>query len=321
MKLNILITGGFGLLGSNLYKFLKQKNNNVYILDKKKNFLKKNYQKINKKNVFLGDYLDKKLIKSIILKRQINVVFHTGAVTQVLEAIENPEYTYINNIFGTLNFLEIIRKINNKIIFIYSSSDKAYGEAEKKSYKEDTCLNSIFPYDVSKSCSDLICQSYSKTYNLKIGILRCGNLYGPGDFNKNRLINGFIISIIKNKIFKIRSSGKLVRDYLFVEDAVKAYYLTMLSLIKSNKKLRIYNVGSKYNMNVFGMIKRISKLNKNKKIKIKVLNSSKKEILSQKLNFSKISKELGWKQNVNLDNGLKKTFEWYRNHIHFFKEY
>ncbi len=321
MKLNILITGGFGLLGSNLYKFLKQKNNNVYILDKKKNFLKKNYQKINKKNVFLGDYLDKKLIKNIILKRQINVVFHTGAVTQVLEAIENPEYTYINNIFGTLNFLEIIRKINNKIIFIYSSSDKAYGEAEKKSYKEDTCLNSIFPYDVSKSCSDLICQSYSKTYNLKIGILRCGNLYGPGDFNKNRLINGFIISIIKNKIFKIRSSGKLVRDYLFVEDAVKAYYLTMLSLIKSNKKLRIYNVGSKYNMNVFGMIKRISKLNKNKKIKIKVLNSSKKEILSQKLNFSKISKELGWKQNVNLDNGLKKTFEWYRNHIHFFKEY
>ena len=261
------------------------------------------------------------MIKNIILKRQINVVFHTGAVTQVLEAIENPEYTYINNIFGTLNFLEIIRKINNKIIFIYSSSDKAYGEAKKKSYKEDTCLNSIFPYDVSKSCSDLICQSYSKTYNLKIGILRCGNLYGPGDFNKNRLINGFIISIIKNKIFKIRSSGKLVRDYLFVEDAVKAYYLTMLSLIKSNKKLRIYNVGSKYNMDVFGMIKRISKLNKNKKIKIKVLNSSKKEILSQKLNFSKISKELGWKQNVNLDNGLKKTFEWYRNHIHFFKEY
>ena len=321
MKQNILITGGFGLLGSNLYKFLKQKNCNVFILDKKKNFLKKNYQRLDKKNVFLGDYLDKKLIKKIIVKKKIKVIFHTGAVTQVLDAIDSPEYTYTNNIFGTLNFLEIIRKINKKIIFIYSSSDKAYGEVGKKSYTENTCLNSVFPYDVSKSCSDLICQSYSKTFNLKVGILRCGNLYGPGDFNRNRLINGFIISILKDKIFKIRSSGKLIRDYLFVDDAVQAYYLTMLSLINSNRKLRIYNVGSKYNMNVFGMIKKISKLNKNKKIKIKVLNTSKKEIASQKLNYKKISKELGWKQKVNLDDGLQKTYNWYKEHIHFFKKY
>ena len=288
---------------------------------KKKNFLKKNYQRLDKKNVFLGDYLDKNLVKKIIVKKKIKVIFHTGAVTQVLDAIDSPEYTYTNNIFGTLNFLEIIRKINKKIIFIYSSSDKAYGEVGKKSYTEDTCLNSIFPYDVSKSCSDLICQSYSKTFNLKVGILRCGNLYGPGDFNKNRLINGFIISILKNKIFKIRSSGKLVRDYLFVDDAVQAYYLTMRSLINSKRKLRIYNVGSKYNMNVFGMIKRISKLNKNKKIKIKVLNSSKKEIASQKLNYKKISKELGWVQKVNLEYGLQKTYYWYKEHIHFFKKY
>ncbi len=321
MKQNILITGGFGLLGSNLYKFLKKKNYNVFILDKKKNFLKKNYQRLDKKNVFLGDYLDKNLVKKIIVKKKIKVIFHTGAVTQVLDAIDSPEYTYTNNIFGTLNFLEIIRKIDKKIIFIYSSSDKAYGEVGKKSYTEDTCLNSIFPYDVSKSCSDLICQSYSKTFNLKVGILRCGNLYGPGDFNKNRLINGFIISILKNKLFKIRSSGKLVRDYLFVDDAVQAYYLTMRSLINSKRKLRIYNVGSKYNMNVFGMIKRISKLNKNKKIKIKVLNSSKKEIASQKLNYKKISKELGWVQKVNLEYGLQKTYNWYKEHIHFFKKY
>ena len=304
-----------------MYKFLKKKNYNVFILDKKKNFLKKNYQRLDKKNVFLGDYLDKNLVKKIIVKKKIKVIFHTGAVTQVLDAIDSPEYTYTNNIFGTLNFLEIIRKINKKIIFIYSSSDKAYGEVGKKSYTEDTCLNSIFPYDVSKSCSDLICQSYSKTFNLKVGILRCGNLYGPGDFNKNRLINGFIISILKNKLFKIRSSGKLVRDYLFVDDAVQAYYLTMRSLINSKRKLRIYNVGSKYNMNVFGMIKRISKLNKNKKIKIKVLNSSKKEIASQKLNYKKISKELGWVQKVNLEYGLQKTYYWYKEHIHFFKKY
>ncbi len=321
MKKNILITGGFGLLGSNLYKFLVSKSNNVFILDKKKNFLKKNYLKINKNKVFLGDYLDKKLIKKILIKKKINIIFHTGAVTQVLDAIKNPEYTYENNIQGTLNFLEIIRKFNKKIIFIYSSSDKAYGEVGKKSYTEETCLNSVFPYDVSKSCSDLICQSYSKTYDLKIGILRCANLYGPGDLNKNRLINGFIISTIKNKTFRIRSNGKLVRDYLFIDDAVNAYYLTMVSLIKKNSKLRIYNVGSKYNMNVFDMIKKISKLNLNKQIKIKVLNTSKKEILTQKLNYRKISKELNWKQYINLNEGLRQTYNWYQANIKFFDGY
>ena len=152
---NVLITGGFGLLGSNLYNFLKNKKYNVFILDKKRNFLKKNYLKIKKDRVFLGDYLDKKLIKKIIIKKKINIIFHTGAVTQVLDALNNPEYTYNNNINGTLNFLNLINNINKKIIFIYSSSDKAYGEVGKRSYREDTCLNSIFPYDVSKSCADL----------------------------------------------------------------------------------------------------------------------------------------------------------------------
>tara|TARA_B100000787_G_C16194763_1_gene299947 strand:+ start:1336 stop:2295 length:960 start_codon:yes stop_codon:yes gene_type:complete len=318
MKQNILITGGFGLLGSNLYKFLAEKKYNVFILDKKKNFLKKNYFKIDRKNVFLGDYLDKEYVKKIIIKKKINVIFHTGAVTQVLLALKDPEYTYNNNILGTLNFLEIIRKINKKIIFIYSSSDKAYGEVGKKSYTEDTCLNSVFPYDVSKSCSDLICQSYAKTYQLKIGILRCGNLYGPGDFNTGRLINGYIISKIKNKIFKIRSNGKLVRDYLYVGDAVNAYYLTMEALLMKKDNLRIYNVGSKYNLNVLEMTKKVSKIVDNKKPKIKILNSSKNEIASQKLNYKKIVKELGWKQKVDLNNGLRKTVEWYKKYINFF---
>jgi len=301
-----------------LYNFLKDKRYNVYILDKKKNFLKKNYFKVDKKKVFLGDYLDKDYVKKIIIKNKINVIFHTGAVTQVLLALKDPEYTYNNNINGTLNFLEIIRKINKKIVFIYSSSDKAYGEVGKKSYKEETCLNSIFPYDVSKSCSDLICQSYAKTYNLKIGILRCGNLYGPGDFNTGRLINGFIISKIKNKRFIIRSNGKLVRDYLYVGDAVNAYYLTMRALINKKKNLRIYNVGSKYNLNVLEMTSKVSKIVDNKEANLKILNSSKNEISFQKLNYKKIMKELNWSQKVDLNTGLKKTIEWYKSYINLF---
>ena len=317
MKLNILITGGFGLLGSNLYNFLEKKYN-VYILDKKKNFFKKNYLNIKKKKIFIGDYLNKNYIKNILKKNNINVIFHTGAVTQVLGALDNPEYTYQNNINGTINFLEIIREINNKIVFVYSSSDKAYGEVGKKSYKEDTPFRSIFPYDVSKSCADLICQSYSKTYGLKIGILRCGNLYGPGDFNQNRLIPECILSYLKNKNFNIRSNGRLVRDYLFIEDAVKAYYLVMRSLLKTSNFLKIYNVGSKYNLDVISLVKKVGQYFPKKNIKINVKNSSRKEIYFQKLDYRKISKELNWKPITNLNEGLMKTIKWYMKHKNSF---
>jgi CDP-glucose 4,6-dehydratase len=318
MRLNILITGGFGLLGSNLFNFFKNKHN-VYVLDKKKNFYKKKYININKNKVFLGNYLNKNLIKNILKQNKINVIFHAGAVTQVLGAINDPENTYINNINGTINFLEIIRTINKKIIFIYSSSDKAYGEVGKKSYREETSFRSTFPYDVSKSCADLICQSYSKTYGLKVGILRCVNLYGPGDFNQNRLIPECILSYLKNKNFNIRSNGKLVRDYLFVEDAVKAYYLVMQSLLNKKVFLKVYNVGSKCNLNVISLVKKIGNFFPRIKIKVKIKNSSQKEIYFQRLNYKKISKDLNWKPTTSLNHGLAKTIKWYEEHKNFFK--
>ena len=222
LKKNILITGGFGLLGRNLFKLLNSENYNVFILDKKKNFFKRFELNIKKKNIIIGNYLNKKLIINVIKRKKINTIFHTGATTQVLEALDNPETTYTNNIFGTINLLEAIRKINKKIIFIFSSSDKAYGEVKSESYKENTNLNGIFPYDLSKTCSDLICQSYSKVYNLKVGILRCGNLYGPGDLNMRRIVPETIISALMNKNIIIRSNGKLIRDYLHVNDAANA---------------------------------------------------------------------------------------------------
>ena len=128
---------------------------------------------------------------------------------------------------GTVNILECIKNTNPKIVFIYASSDKAYGEKKSSSYKESDKLNAIYPYDVSKSASDLISQSYSITYGLSVGILRCANLYGPGDFNLKRIIPETIINTFKNKKLKIRSNGKLTRDYLYVEDAADAYNLVM----------------------------------------------------------------------------------------------
>ena len=321
MKKNILITGGFGLLGKPLVKFLKKKNYNIFVLDKSKN--KKRNKLISKKvaTIVYGDFQNKFLLKKIIKNKKINTIFHTGAITQVLEGLRNPYATYKNNIMGTINILECIREMDSSILFIYSSSDKAYGEVKNRNYLENDNLSSIYPYDLSKTCSDLICQSYFTVYKLNVAIVRCGNLFGPGDFNLNRIIPETIISLINNKRIKIRSSGKLVRDYLYVDDAVNAYYMIMKTLEKyKNKKLLIYNVGSKYNLSVLQLVNLILDLMKKKHLKPIIMNKSKQEINFQKLNDNKIKRDLGWKQKVSLKSGLFKTIRWYQDNYKLFKK-
>ncbi len=310
-KDNILVTGGFGLLGKPLILKLIENKNNVYVLEKKstnrKIFLKKKPKKI-----IIGDFRNKKIIQKIIKKNKINVIFHLGAITQVLDSLKNPLETHETNIMGTINFLESIRKINSKIIFIYSSSDKAYGELNNRSdYKEDDKLEATYPYDVSKSASDIICQSYSKTYSLKIGIIRSGNIYGPGDLNLKRLIPEVIISTIENNKFKIRSSGKSLRDYVYVDDVVEAYYKVYKKLKNSKNNLKIYNVSSKFNYSVIDIVKIILKKMNKENLKPIVKNNSRQELNFQRLNYSKIKKELKWQPKIDIKRGIERSIIWY----------
>jgi len=321
MKDNILITGGLGLLGKSLVSLLAKKKYNVFILDKSKNKIRNKLIKGNQIKFVYGNFQNKPFIEKIVKKNKISVIFHTGAITQVLDSLKKPYETYKNNIMGTINILHCIKKINPNIIFIFSSSDKAYGEVKNKYYLETDNMSSVYPYDLSKSCADLICQSYSKVYGLKIGIVRCGNLYGPGDFNKNRLIPETIMSALDNKNLKIRSSGKLVRDYLYITDAVSAYYMIMKHLQSNNKKnLLIYNVGSKDNMSVIKLVNLILVLMNKKHLKPIILNKSKKELIFQKLNYSKIKRELNWKQKVTIKKGLRDTINWYTKYFSILKK-
>ena len=315
---NVLVTGGLGLLGKPLVTFLKKKKYNVFVLDRSKNKKRNRLIKGRNINFIYGNYQNKNFLKKTIKNRKINIIFHTGAITQVLEGLKYPLKTYKNNIMGTINILECIRQINPKILLIYSSSDKAYGEIKKRNYLESDNLNSIYPYDLSKTCSDLICQSYSKVYNLKVAIVRCGNLFGPGDFNKNRIIPETILSTIKNQRLRIRSSGKLIRDYLYVDDAVKAYFMIMNKLKNSNSKILIYNVGSKDNLSVIKLVNMILGLMKRKDLNPIILNKSKKELKLQKLNDNKIRKELKWRQSITIKKGLNKTINWYKENRNLF---
>ena len=154
MKGNILITGGLGLLGKPLVDYLISKNYKTFILDKAKN---KNRNKLisKKYNFIYGNYQNRKFLKNIIKSKKIKIIFHKGGITQVTEALKNPYETYMNNIMGTVNILEAIRETDKSIFLIYSSSDKAYGEAKNRNYLETDNLTSIYPYDLSKTCSDL----------------------------------------------------------------------------------------------------------------------------------------------------------------------
>lgn len=313
MNNNFLITGSFGLLGSNFaIKLLKKiPDAKIFLIDKDKK--KNKFFNINNVNFhYLNiNFNNKKKITEIIKKKKFKCIFHFGAITQVNEGIDYPYETLNTNIFGTINILESIRKYSRKTFLIFSSTDKAYGKMKKKKYTETDPLQGDFIYDVSKSCSDLICQSYARVYNLKIAIVRSGNIYGPGDLNLKRIVPEAIKNILKNKELKLRSNGKLTRDYIFVDDVCNAYYQIYNKYKSSIKNLFIYNLGSKNNLSVLELVKIIFK-SLNKKIKIKINNNSKFEIKDQKLNYNKIKNDLGWEPKINLKNGLIKTANWYK---------
>lgn len=321
-KKKILVTGGFGILGRSLIKkLIKNKNYKVFLLDRSSSKKKISTLGFNNKNlkIIKGDFKIYKNLYKIIKVNNIDTIFHLGAITQVIDAFKSPVETYQCNIVGTINILEAMRNNNKKINLLYSSSDKAYGELKNKEYLESHPLKGDYPYDVSKSASDLIAQSYAKTYNLRIGIIRSGNIYGPGDYNMNRLVPHVIISTLKGKKSVLRSNGKLVRDYLYVDDVSNAYIKLMAEMFKNKKNLYIYNVGSKENLSVSKLVNLIIKKIKKKKVSPVILNNSKIEIKKQKLNYKKINRELGWKPQWNIHNAMNITIDWYKKNLRLFK--
>ncbi len=305
----ILVTGGAGFIGSHLVEELVSLKAKVFVIDIKidrNSYFAKNKLKKLCKFSFV-DIRDKKAIKNYFLKNKIDYIFHLAAEPIVEKAYENPLDTFETNIIGTVNLLEEVRKDSNMKGIIVASSDKAYGKT-KKAYTEESPLRGDHPYDVSKSCMDLICQTYYKTYKTPVVITRFGNVYGEGDTNLSRIIPGIIDSIINDKTLKIRSDGSYVRDYLYVKDVTDGYIFLLNNLEKI--KGQAFNFSSQDTLSVLDLIKKAEKV-LNTKIKYKILNTAKNEIPYQHLNDSKIRK-LGWKNNYSLKSILLKIIKWYK---------
>jgi CDP-glucose 4,6-dehydratase len=258
-----------------------------------------------------GDVRDQALLERVLGEYEVDTVMHLAAQTIVPIANRNPVSTFETNIGGTWSLLEACRRSPKVKQIVYSSSDKAYGESDELPYDETTPLRGRHPYDVSKSCGDLIAQSYAATYGLPVAITRCGNVFGGGDLNWNRLVPGTIRSVLRGERPTIRSDGTLVRDYFYVEDGAAACAL-LAERLAGDPKLRgeAFNFSDEARLTVREMVERILGL-MGASGDFDMRNDANNEISNQFLNAERARRELGWTPLYSLDEGLRQTIAWY----------
>jgi CDP-glucose 4,6-dehydratase len=271
--------------------------------------------RIEQVKVVRGDLHDQAELERVLGEYEIATVFHLAAQTIVPIANRNPVSTFESNVAGTWKLLEACRRSPAIRQIILASSDKAYGAAASLPYREDTPLQGRHPYDVSKSCADLIAQSYAETYQLPVAITRCGNFFGGGDLNWNRIIPGTIRSILRGQRPIIRSDGQSIRDYLYVEDGAAAYLL-LAEQLHRRPELRgeAFNFSTENPINVLQLVQTLLQLT-GSDLEPEVRNEASNEIREQFLCAAKAREQLGWSPLFGLEEGLRRTIDWYRRYL------
>lgn len=312
---NVFVTGATGLLGSWLCEELIKQKANVIALVRdfvpKSRFFTEGL--INHITQVKGDLRDFEVVERALNEYEIDTIFHFGAQTIVGTANRSPLSTFESNIKGTWTILEAARVSKLVKRIIVASSDKAYGIHENLPYTEEHPLQGRYPYDVSKSCVDLIAQSYYHTYGLPVGITRCGNIYGGGDLNFNRIIPGTIKSILFNQQPIIRSDGTYIRDYFYVKDAALAN-LILAEKFKEAIYGHSFNFSIKNKLTVLEIVNLIIKL-MNSNLNPIILNEAKSEIKHQYLSSEKAKKILDWEPKYTLEQSLLETINWYKEYF------
>ena len=312
----VFITGFNGFIGSWLTFALLKKGAEVtgLLRDQIPNTNIKILQLEKKMNIVNGDVTDYDILRRSFSEYDIDTVFHLAAQPIVKVALKDPVSTFKVNIEGTWNILEISRSNNIKRLII-ASSDKAYGSHDQLPYDETFPLKGQFPYDVSKSCADLIAQTYFNSYDLPVCITRNANIYGGGDLNFNRIIPETIKSILSGKDPVIRSNGEFTREFFYVKDAVKSYLLVAENLHRKNIMGRAFNFGSTEKIKIIDLVNKIIKLSGNRNIKPIILDEVKKEITDQYLSCKLAESVFKWKPDYMLEEGLKETYNWYKEYF------
>lgn len=267
---------------------------------------------IESTKVVRGDVRDQALLERALGEYEICAVVHLAAQTIVGIANRNAGATFDTNVRGTWALLEACRRSPMVEQVVIASSDKAYGDHKTLPYSEDMPLQGRHPYDVSKSCADLIAQAYATTYGLPVAITRCGNFYGGGDLNWNRIVPGTVRSVLRGRRPVVRSDGHHVRDYLYVEDAAEAYLMLGEALAVSPEvKGQAFNFSNEQQITVLGLVRKILDL-MGSDLEPVVLNEATNEIQRQCLSAEKARRILRWRPLFTMDEGLRRTAQWYR---------
>ena len=313
----VLVTGASGLLGSWLVRHLVAAEADVVALVR--DWIPRSELTaaglLDRVRVVRGDVRDQETMERAMGEYEIATVFHLAAQTIVGVANRNPISTLDTNIRGTWAVLEACRRTPTVQQVVTASSDKAYGDQPQLPYREDAPVLGRHPYDVSKSCADLLSQMYAKTYRLPVCVTRCGNFYGGGDLNWNRLVPGTIRSVLRNERPIIRSDGHFTRDYIYVEDGARAYMLLAEQLAAKPKLAGdVFNFSYERRMTVLELVDHILDV-MGSKLKPDVRNEASNEIRDQYLDATKARTTLGWAPSFTFEASLRATVDWYKRYF------
>lgn len=318
----VLVTGATGVVGTNLVNRLEGYGSEVVALVRDwvpaNRILGRWLEGNNKVSIARGELEDLHFVERVMAEYEIQYIFHLGAQTIVNVGNRSPVTTFRANIVGTWNILEsarILQSYSDEIKGVcVASSDKAYGTSPVLPYTEDMPLEGEHPYDVSKSCTDLIARSYAKSYGLPVTVARMGNIYGPGDLNFNRIVPGTIRSVAEGKTPVLRSDGTPVREYFYVEDSVDAYLTMAEQSGKHGVAGEAFNFSSGEKLTVLAVVEKILEA-MGSDLTPEILGTSRNEIQDQYLSIDKARSVLGWEPATSFDEGIRKTIEWYRRNI------
>ncbi len=319
----VLITGAAGLLGGWVARELLESGASVLGLDVAWDSPRATTPPAGVERID-GDVRDTPLLRDLLRRRAIDTVIHLAAQTLVGPAIEDPVDTFSNNIEGSWSVLEACRNAGNAGSgdgkggvrrIVVASSDKAYGDASGRPYREEMALRPHHPYDTSKAVTDLLAQTYGYTYGLPVAITRCGNLYGGGDLNWSRIIPGTIRSVVEREAPVIRSDGSFVRDYLYVRDAA-AGVVALADAVGEQPEIAgtAFNFAAGVRLPVIEVVRRILTL-MGSELEPVILGLPLKEIPEQRVSAARARRVLGWRPRSTVESGLLETIEWYRSYL------
>ncbi len=312
---NVLVTGATGFIGAHIARMLIEQGARVVCLQR--DAVRANALEVfdlrRRTTVISGALEDYTLLERILNEYEIEAVFHLGAQAIVGAANRSPLSTFEANVRGTYCLLEACRVTKTVQRIVVASSDKAYGTHEHLPYTEDNALNGLFPYDASKVCTDVIARSYAHAYNVPVAVTRFANVYGPGDMNLSRIVPGTILSVLKDEAPMIRSDGTPIREFVYVDDVARGYLLLAEKIEEA--KGEAFNFGTGEQVNMLDLVERIIRL-AGKTLEPKVMLQTKiaGEIDAQYLSAAKVEERFGWKAEINLDEGLRRTIAWYRDY-------